>query len=104
MSIVGDLVEVHLLNGNRFLGKVKEVDPYGVTVFCIPLTMLEGVTEARNIIEDLRSVRHTLFFPHTNIEYIDIGGEPLGFDHLFRVWFGNEPLEDFFTSDVVPDY
>ncbi|HNT36909.1 MAG TPA: hypothetical protein PKH07_18110, partial [bacterium] len=101
MSLVSKLVEVHLLNGNRFLGKVKEVDAYGVTVFCIPLTMLEGAVEARNILDDLRIMRHTLFFPHANIEYIDIGGEPLGFDHLFRTWFGSVPLDEFFKSDVV---
>lgn len=104
MALLGKLVEVHLLNGNRFLGRVKEVDDYGVTVFCIPLAMLESAVETRNILDDLRIMRHTLFFPHTNVEYIDIGGEPLGFDHLFRTWFGNEPLEDFFKSDVVPDY
>lgn len=99
-SLVGKMVEVHLLNGSRYLGKVKEIDSYGVTVFCVPLTMLEGMIESRSILEDLRSMRHTLFFPHTNIEYIDIGGEPLGFDHLFHSWFGNEPLDEFFEHTI----
>ena len=65
--------------------------------------MLES-SELRNIADDLRSMRHTLFFPHVNIEYVDIGGEPLGFDHLFHGWFGNEPLDEFFRIEETPDY
>jgi len=104
MPMVGRIVEVHLLNGNRFLGKVKEVDDYGVTAFCVPLAMLEGMLEPRRIVDDLREMRHTVFFPHANIEYIDIGGEPLGFDHLFRTWFGGESVDKFFDYENLPDY
>lgn len=93
------LVEVHLLNGKRFLGKVRRVDSFGVTVYSIPLKVLETMPEGVNIREQLRSILATLFFPFVNIEYIDIGGEPVGFDALFSSWFGGEPLESFFDYE-----
>jgi len=94
--MLGRMVEIHLLNGKRFLGKVKRVDSLGVTVYSIPLKVLDTMPEGVNIREQLRSMLATLFFPFVNIEYIDIGGEPVGFDALFASWFGGEPLESFF--------
>ena len=94
--LVGKMVEVHLLNGKRFLGKVKRVDPIGITVYCIPLKVLETMPEGANVREQLRSILATLFFPFVNIEYIDVGGEPVGFDALFATWFGGENVASFF--------
>jgi hypothetical protein len=98
------MVEVHLLNGKRFLGKVRGVDSTGVTVYAIPLKVLDTMPEGVNIREQLRSMLATLFFPFVNIEYIDIGGEPVGFDALFANWFGGEPLESFFDyGRLIPE-
>jgi hypothetical protein len=100
-ALLEKMVEVHLLNGKRFLGKVRHVDSMGITVYAIPLKVLETMPEGINIREQLRSMLATLFFPFVNIEYIDIGGEPVGFDALFASWFGGEPLESFFDYEKL---
>jgi hypothetical protein len=97
--LMGQMVEVHLLNGKRFLGKVKRVDDIGVTAYCIPLKVLETMPEGANLREQLKSILATLFFPFVNIEYIDVGGEPVGFDTLFSSWFGGEKIEEFFDFE-----
>ena len=100
-SLIGKMVEVHLVNGKRFLGKVRRVDSVGVTIYGIPLKVLETLPEGVNIREQLRSILATLLFPFVNIEYLDIGGEPVGFDSLFATWFGDEPLDSFFDHDKL---
>jgi len=97
--LIDQMVEIHLLNGKRFLGKVKRIDELGIIVYCIPLKVLETMPEGGNIREQLRSILATLFFPFINVEYIDIGGEPVGFDTLFESWFRDEPIESFFDFE-----
>lgn len=97
--LVEQMVEVHLVNGKRFLGKVKRVDETGIVVYCIPLKVLETMPEGTGIREQLRSILATLFFPFVNIEYLDIGGEPVGFGALFESWFRDEPIESFFEFE-----
>lgn len=97
--MVGRLVEVHLLNGKRFLGRVTDRENDGITLFCIPLDALDTLPQGEDVRTQLRSMLNTLFFPYCNVEYVDIGGEPLGFDHLFAGWFGSEPLDSFFARD-----
>ena len=94
--LVGKIVEIHLLNGKRFVGRVRRKDPEGVTLTCIPLQVLETLPEGSNLREQLRSMISTLFFPFVNVEYLDIGGEPIGFDTLFAAWLQGESLEDLF--------
>lgn len=94
------LVEVHLLNGKRFLGRVIARDAEGVTLYCIPLDVLDTIPQGSDVRAQLKAMLHTLFFPYAQVEYVDIGGEPLGFDNLFHGWFGNEPVESFFTKDL----
>jgi len=91
--LLGRMVEVHLLNDKRFLGKVRARDREGVTLYCIPLSVIDTLPEGTDIRSQLREVLHTLFFPYTNVEYIDIGGEPVGFDTLFEHAFGGQKLE-----------
>lgn len=95
-ALVGKMVEIHLLNGKRFLGKVRGQDDHGLTIYCIPLRVLETMPEGAKIQEQLADILHTLFFPWVNVEYVDIGGEPVGFDTLFADWFDHQPLEQFF--------
>ena len=96
MELTDRMVEVHLLNGKRFLGKVRGSDSSGIYLYCIPLRVLDTLPEGSDIRDQLKQMLHTLFFPFVNIEYIDIGGEPVGFDTLFAGWFGGQPLADFF--------
>lgn len=97
--MLGKLVEVHLLNGKRFLGRVTTREPDGITLYCIPLDALDTIPHGSDVRQQLKTMLHTLFFPYTNVEYVDIGGEPLGFDHLFVGWFGSESIESFFARD-----
>ncbi len=99
--LVSKMVEVHLQNGKRFLGKVKQQDVHGLTVYCIPLKVLETMPEGGRIQDQLKDMLHTLFFPWVGVEYVDIGGEPVGFDTLFDQWFGHEPLAQFFDYDHI---
>jgi len=94
--LVGKMVEVHLLNNKRFLGKVRRRDRDGITLYCIPLAMIDTNPQGASIKSQLKDILHTLFFPYVNIEYIDIGGEPVGFDTLFAQAFEGESLEDLF--------
>jgi hypothetical protein len=90
------MVEVHLLNDKRFLGKVRGRDRDGITLYCIPSAMIDTLPQGANLKSQLADILHTLFFPYVNIEYIDIGGEPVGFDTLFAQAFGGDCLEDLF--------
>jgi hypothetical protein len=94
--LVGKMVEVHLLNDKRFLGKVRGRDRDGITLYCISLAMIDTLPQGSNLQSQLVDVLHTLFFPYVNIEYIDIGGEPVGFDTLFSQAFGGASLEELF--------
>ena len=97
-DLVGQAVEIHLLNGKRFVGKVRRKDPEGVTVTCIPLQVLETLPDGGHLREQLRSMVSTLFFPFVNVEYLDIGGEPVGFDALFAPWLQGESFEELFEG------
>jgi len=97
-ELVGKIVEIHLLNGKRFLGKVRRKDAEGITLSCIPLHVLETLPEGVELREQLRSMISTLFFPFVNVEYLDIGGEPVGFDTLFASWFQGRSVEDLFDT------
>ena len=94
--LLGKMVEVHLLNSKRFLGKVRAHDQEGITLYCIPLSLLDTLLPGTSIREQLPEILHTLFFPYVNIEYIDIGGEPVGFDTLFYHAFQGQKLEGLF--------
>ncbi|MBE7557981.1 hypothetical protein HS125_03135 [bacterium] len=96
--MVGKVVEVHLLSGKRFLGLVVDKDSDGITMRCLPLKVLETSPCGGDIVGQLRSITGTKFFPYINIEYVDIGGEPVGFDALFAQWFRGTPLVEFFGS------
>jgi hypothetical protein len=95
-ALVGKMVEIHLTNSKRFLGKVRNRDRDGITLYCIPLTLIDTLAPGASIKSQLDEVLHTLFFPYVNIEYIDIGGEPVGFDTLFAHAFEGSRLEDLF--------
>ncbi len=94
--LVGKMVEVHLLNSKRFLGKVRHRDRDGITLYCIPLSLIDTLPAGASIREQLPEILHTLFFPYVNIEYIDIGGEPVGFDALFYHAFQGKKVEELF--------
>lgn len=95
-ALIGRMVEVHLLNDKRFLGKVRRCDRDGIILYCIPSAMIDTLPQGSNLKSQLAEILHTLFFPYVNIEYIDIGGEPVGFDTLFAQAFGGDSLEDLF--------
>jgi len=40
-SLVGSMIEIHLLNGKRFLGKVLGQERDGLIMSCVPLKALE---------------------------------------------------------------
>ena len=94
--LVGKMVEVHLLNNKRFLGKVRRRDRDGITLYCIPVAMIDTLPQGASLRSQLNESLHTLFFPYVNLEYIDIGGEPVGFDTLFAQAFGGKSLEELF--------
>jgi hypothetical protein len=96
--MIGKMVELHLLNGKRFLGKVASKDNEGLILYCVPVKALESVPPGSGAIEQIREMLHTVFFPWLQIEYIDIGGEPLGFDSLYYSWFHEMSLDEFFTK------
>ncbi|MCA9409896.1 MAG: hypothetical protein H6751_09805 [Candidatus Omnitrophica bacterium] len=100
--MIGKMVEVHLLNDKRFLGKVRRRDRDGVTLYCIPLSMIDTLPQGSSVKDQLGEILSTIFFPYVNIEYIDIGGEPVGFDSLFSQAFDNEPLESLFEYPESP--
>lgn len=96
--MIGKMVEVHLLNGKRFLGKITVKDNHGLILYCIPVKALETVPPGNSAYEQMREMLHTVFFPWQQIEYVDIGGEPIGFDSLYSSWFHGKPVADFFTK------
>ena len=95
-DLINKVVEIHLLNGKRFLGKVRRKDPEGVTLSCIPMQVIETMNIESNMEEQIRTMVSTLFFPYVNVEYLDIGGEPVGFDTLFAIWLQGRSLERMF--------
>ena len=97
-DLIGKIVEIHLLNGKRFLGKVRRKEPEGIILSCIPLQVLETMPEGVELREQLGSMVSTLFFPFVNVEYLDIGGEPVGFDTLFASWFQGQSVEELFDT------
>ena len=101
IGLTGRMIEVHLLNGKRFLGLVLEKDRDGISLRCLPLRVLETAPEGGDIAGQLRSMISTRFFPYINIEYVDIGGEPVGYDVLFAKWFGGGSIIEFF--DPAPE-
>ena len=88
-------VKVAILN-NGFLGMVRRKDRDGITLYCIPLAMIDTLPPGVSLKAQLKEILHTLFFPFANIEYIDIGGEPVGFDALFAQAFEGGSLVDLF--------
>lgn len=98
--IVGEMVEVHLLNGKRFLGKITNKDAEGIILYCVPVKALESVTPGSNAQDELREMLHTLFFAWQQIEYVDIGGEPVGFASIYSSWFHGTPIAEFFEKSA----
>lgn len=104
-NLLGKMVEVHHINGKRFLGKVTVKDEQGIILYCLPVKALESVPPGSGAIAELREMLHTLFFPWQQIEYLDIGGEPIGFDALYSSWFQEQTILSFFekpTRDTFP--
>lgn len=99
--MIGEMVELHLLNGKRFLGKVTLQDPMGVTLYCIPIKALESVPTGKDAIPLMREMMHTVFFPWQQVEYIDIGGEPMGYDSLYSSWFQGKSVAQFFEKSAL---
>lgn len=98
--LLGKMVEIHLLNGNRFLGEITERDHDGVIVRCLPMRVMDTAPEGEDLADQMTQMLHTLFFPYVNIEYMDIGGEPLGFDVLFANFFGGRKLTELFERHL----
>ncbi len=98
--MIGEMVEVHLLNGKRFLGKIKVKDKEGLILYCIPVKALESVPPGKGAIEQIREMIHTVFFPYQQIEYVDIGGEPMGFDAIYASWFQGQPVSNYFEKNT----
>ncbi len=96
-SLVDQMVEIHLLNGKRFLGKVLSQERDGLVATCIPLKALETMPPGGDMTRELKEMRQTLFFPWTGVEYIDIGGHPIGFNTLYAGWFKGTRVEHFFA-------
>ena len=99
-DLLGKIVEIHLLNGKRFVGKVRRKDPEGITLTCLPIQVLETLPEGTVALEQLKGMIATLFFPFVNVEYLDIGGEPVGFDTLFAIWLQGQSLENLFAGMI----
>ncbi len=95
-ELAGRVVEIHLLNGKRFLGKVRRTDAEGIVLSCLPMQVMETLSEGVSLREQMGSMVSTLFFPWVNVEYVDVGGEPIGFDTLFASWLQGAPIEDLF--------
>ncbi len=98
--MIGEMVEIHLLNGKRFLGKVTMKDQDGLILYCIPVKALESVPPGKEAIHEIREMMHTVFFPYRQIEYVDIGGEPLGYEAIYASWFQGQPITNFFEKKV----
>ena len=101
--LVGEMVEVHLIGGKRFLGKVTVQNDQGVILYCIPVKALESVAPGTGALEQVREMLHTVFFPWQQVEYVDIGGEPMGFDYLYSSWFHDQRVADFFVKSFLSE-
>lgn len=100
--MVGELVELHMLNGKRFLGKVTVKDDQGVTLYCVPVKALESVPPGVSALDEMREMLQTVFFPWIQVEYVDIGGEPIGFDEVYSPWFKEIAVAEFFERATQP--
>ncbi len=98
--LVGNIVEVHITSGKRFFGRVRRQSRDGVLVYGVPVRVFDAAPTSVDMRDDLRRMLSTVFVPFVGIEYIDIGGEPIGFDRLYGPWFGGEALEIFFTHPL----
>ncbi len=98
-SLVGSMIEIHLLNGKRFLGKVLGQERDGLIMSCVPLKALETMPPSSETRNELREMRQTLFFPWVGVEYLDVGGHPVGFESLYSPWFGRAGIESFFSGE-----
>lgn len=98
--MIGQMVEVHLLNGKRFLGKITVKDEQGVVLYCVPVKALEDVPTGGDALSEISEMLHTVFFPWAQVEYIDIGGEPIGFGALYGPWFRDTKLDEFFDRST----
>ncbi len=98
IAMIGKIVEIHLLNGKCYLGKVTHKDREGIFLYCIPVKALESVPPGSGALEQMSEMLHTLFFAWQQVEYVDIGGEPIGFDSLYASWFHDKSLDDFFEK------
>ncbi|MDP8244021.1 MAG: hypothetical protein P9L94_08080 [Candidatus Hinthialibacter antarcticus] len=98
--MVGELVELHLLNGKRFLGKITVKDDQGVILYCVPVKAMESVPPGVGALDEMREMLHTVFFPWIQVEYVDIGGEPIGFDELYAPWFKDISIAEFFERST----
>ncbi|HQO37106.1 MAG TPA: hypothetical protein PLG59_20760, partial [bacterium] len=98
-ALSGQVVEIHLLNGKRFLGKVLGQERDGVVVSCIPLRALETMPPSGDVRRELEEMKQTLFIPWVGVEYLDIGGHPIGFNDLYAGWFGGANVGDFFDAN-----
>ncbi|MGC9327086.1 MAG: hypothetical protein ACP5I1_05605 [Candidatus Hinthialibacter sp.] len=101
--MINQLVEIHLLNGKRFFGKVMHKDSEGVILYGVPVKGLESITPGSKALEELREMLHTVFFAWQQVEYIDIGGEPVGFESLYSSWFKDQSLGDFFEKPYISE-
>lgn len=99
--MIGEMVELNLLNGKRFLGKVTLKDDHGLTLYCIPIKGLESVPPGKDAIPTMREMMQTVYFPWQQVEYIDIGGEPIGYDDLYSSWFQGKTVAEFFEKATL---
>ena len=99
-SLTGLVVEVHLTGGKRFLGRIRRQNRDGVLLYGLPVRVLDTLTTEGDMREELLRIVSTIFIPYVGIEYIDVGGEPIGFDELYGTCFGGESLESFFTHPL----
>ncbi len=102
--MIGEMVEVHLLNGKRFLGKIQNKDNHGIILFCVSVRGLESVPPGEGAFEELREMVQTVFFPWQQIEYIDIGGDPIGFETIYASWFKEISLSYFFEKTTFSEF
>ena len=99
--MIGEMVEVHLVNGKRFLGKITQKDEQGLILYCISAKGIEGVPPGEGALAELREMTQTVFFPWIQIEYVDIGGEPVGFDAIYGSWFKETSIDQFFEKNTT---
>lgn len=99
-DLAGRVVEVHLVGGKRFIGKVRRQIRDGVLLYGVPVRVLDSFTSNADMRDELNKILSTVFIPYVSIEYVDVGGEPIGFDALYSGWFGGQSLESYFTHPM----